>query len=114
MAQVYPFRAFRYNPALAPFDRVLTQPYDKISPAMQEKYYAADPHNLIPVEKARAYPADTPQNNVYTRAAAALEAWTRKSVVTQDPAPAFYPYTQDYTLPGPDESRTRRRFIGGG
>jgi len=38
---------YRYNPEIAPFDRVLTQPYDKISPAQQEKYYAADPHNLI-------------------------------------------------------------------
>ena len=47
MAQVFPFRAFRYNPALAPFERVLTQPYDKISPAMQEKYYAADPRNHL-------------------------------------------------------------------
>ena len=53
MAQVHPFRAFRYNPAIAPFDRVLTQPYDKISAAMQEKYYAADPHNLITLEKGR-------------------------------------------------------------
>src|SRR5260370_1202744 len=41
MALVYPFRAFRYNPARVAFDRVLTQPYDKISPALQEKYYAA-------------------------------------------------------------------------
>src|SRR3989441_6106778 len=114
MAQVYPFRAFRYNPALAPFDRVLTQPYDKISPAMQEKYYAADPHNLIPVEKGRAYPGDTPQNNVYTRAAAALEEWIRKSVVTQDPAAAFYAYTQEYSVPGTEERRTRRGFIGAG
>src|SRR5260370_11489439 len=114
MAQVYPFRAFRYNPALAPFDRVLTQPYDKISPAMQEEYYAADPHNLIPVEKGRAYPGDTPQNNVYTRAAAALEEWIRKSVVTQDPAAAFYAYTQEYTVPGTEERGTRRGFIGAG
>src|SRR5712691_6144682 len=114
MAQVYPFRAFRYNPALAPFDRVLTQPYDKISPAMQEKYYAADPHNLIPVEKGRSYPGDTPQNNVYTRAAAALEEWIRKSVVTQDPAAAFYAYTQEYTVPGAEERRTRCGFIGAG
>jgi len=81
MAQVFPFRAFRYNPANAPFDRVLTQPYDKISPAMQEKYYAADPHNLITVEKGRVYPGDTPQNNVYTRAAAAMEDWIRNNVV---------------------------------
>src|SRR5260370_5822399 len=100
MAQVYPFRAFRYNPAHAPFDRVLTQPYDKISPAMQEKYYAADPHNLIAVEKGRAYPSDTPQNNVYTRAAAAIENWIRDQIVGQDPATSFYSSTQTNPLPG--------------
>ncbi len=114
MAQVYPFRAFRYNPARAPFDRVLTQPYDKISPAMQEKYYAADPHNLIAVEKGRGYPDDTPQNDVYTRAAAALNDWIRENVVMQDPEPAFYAYTQEYTVPGTEERRTRQGFIGAG
>jgi len=114
MAQVYPFRAFRYNPERAPFDRVLTQPYDKISPAMQEKYYAADPHNLIAVEKGRAYPGDTTQNNVYTRAGAAIEDWIRNNIVLQDPAPSFYAYTQEYTVPGTEERRTRRGFIGAG
>ena len=114
MAQVYPFRAFRYNPERAAFDRVLTQPYDKISPAMQEKYYAADAHNLIAVEKGRTYPGDTAQNNVYTRAAAAIEDWIRNSVVVQDPAPSFYGYTQEYTVPGTEERRTRRGFIGAG
>jgi uncharacterized protein (DUF1015 family) len=114
MAQVYPFRAFRYNPARAPFDRVLTQPYDKISPAMQEKYYAADPHNLIAIEKGRTYPGDTPQNNVYTRAAAAIENWIRSNVVVQDPVPSFYSYTQEYTAPGTEQHRTRRGFIGAG
>jgi uncharacterized protein (DUF1015 family) len=114
MTQVYPFRAFRYNPERAPFDRVLTQPYDKISPAMQEKYYAADAHNLITVEKGHAYPGDTPQNNVYTRAAGAIEAWIRNQVVVQDSAPSFYSYTQEYTVPGKEERRMRRGFIGAG
>ncbi len=114
MAQVYPFRAFRYNPARAPFERVLTQPYDKISPAMQEKYYAADPHNLITVEKGRAFPGDTPQNNAYTRAAAALEDWIRNNVVMQDPAPSFYAFMQEYTVPGTEDRGTRRGFIGAG
>jgi uncharacterized protein (DUF1015 family) len=114
MAQVYPFRAYRYNPDYTSFDRVLTQPYDKISPAMQEKYYAADPHNLITVEKGRAFPSDSPQNNVYLRAAAAIQDWIRKSVVVQDPLPAFYAYTQEYTVPGTGQRRTRRGFIGAG
>jgi uncharacterized protein (DUF1015 family) len=114
MALVYPFRAYRYNPEVAPFDRVLTQPYDKISPAQQEKYYAADAHNLIAVEKGRTSPQDTPQNNVYTRAAAALEGWIAENAVKQDPAPAFYAYTQEFTVPESSARLTRRGFIGAG
>jgi uncharacterized protein (DUF1015 family) len=114
MAQVHPFQAFRYNPQRVPFERVLTQPYDKISASMQDHYYAADPHNLISVEKGRSDPTDTPQNNVYTRAGAALEDWIRESIVVQDPVPSFYAYAQEYTVPGTGEQRTRRGFIGAG
>jgi uncharacterized protein (DUF1015 family) len=114
MAQVHPFRAYRYNPAKVAFDRVLTQPYDKISPAMQEQYYAADPHNLITVEKGKTYGGDSPQNNVYTRAAGAIRDWTEKNVLVADPAPAFYGYTQEFTVPGTSQRMTRRGFIGAG
>jgi uncharacterized protein (DUF1015 family) len=114
MAKVFPFRAFRYNPAHAPFEHVLTQPYDKISPAMQDKYYAANPHNLITVEKGRVHPSDGPGNNVYTRAAAAIQEWIRSGIVAQDPEASFYGYTQEYTVPGTDERHTRRGFIGAG
>jgi uncharacterized protein (DUF1015 family) len=114
MALVQPFRAYRFNPSVAPFEKVLTQPYDKISPAMQEKYYAADPHNLIAIEKGRTQKDDTPQNNVYTRAAASLRTWIAEQVVQQDSAPAFYAYTQEYDVPGMSLRRTRRGFIGAG
>jgi len=114
MAKVFPFRAFRYNPAHAPFELVLTQPYDKISPAMQDKYYEANPHNLITLEKGRVYPTDAPENNVYTRAAAAIQEWIRSGIVAQDPAASFYAYTQEYTVPGSNQRKTRRGFIGVG
>jgi uncharacterized protein (DUF1015 family) len=112
MALVQPFRAFRYNPSVADFGNVLTQPYDKISPAMQEKYYAADPHNLIAIEKGRVLKDDNPQSNVYTRAAASLNSWIAEQVIQQDPAPAFYAYTQEYDVPDTSLRRTRRGFIG--
>ena len=114
MALVYPFRAYRYNPEIAPHQKVLTQPYDKISPAMQEKYYAADAHNLIAIEKGRTLPDDFPQNNVYTRAAASLNAWIKNGAVVQDAEPSFYAYTQEFTIPGTTLRRTRRGFIGAG
>ena len=106
MAQVFPFRAYRFNPELAPFDRVLTQPYDKISPERQAEYYAMHPQNLIAVEKGRVFPDDSPQNNVYSRATAKVDEWIRDRVVLQDPVPAFYAYAQEFTVPGSDEKRT--------
>jgi uncharacterized protein (DUF1015 family) len=114
MALVQPFRAYRYNPAVVSYDRVLTQPYDKITPARQEEYYAADPHNLIAIEKGRVHNDDTPQNNVYIRAAASLRSWIGEKVVQQDLAPAFYAYSQEFTVPGSSLRRTRRGFIGAG
>ena len=47
MASIYPFRAWRYNPSAVQLEDVVTQPYDKISPAMQEGYYQRSPYNLV-------------------------------------------------------------------
>ena len=114
MAQVFPFQAYRFRAEVAPYDRLLTQPYDKISPQRQAEYYDSHPHNLIAVEKGRAYPSDSAQDNVYTRAAAKVEEWIHNHIIAQDPAPAFYSYTQEFTVPGSAERRIRRGFIGAG
>ena len=73
MAEIQPFRAYRYDAKRVALKDVLTQPYDKISPQMQEKYYAASPYNLIPIEKGRTLEGDSPQNNVYSRAAQKIQ-----------------------------------------
>jgi uncharacterized protein (DUF1015 family) len=114
MAEIFPFRAYRYNPALADPAKVLTQPYDKIAPAMAEKYAAASPYNLIPIEKGKSLPSDTPADNVYTRAAKTLEDWIRAMVVVQDASPSLYAYFQEYTVPGTTERRLRKGFIAVG
>ena len=111
MAEIFPFRAYRYNAARVDPARVLTQPYDKITPALAEKYAAASPYNLIPVEKGKALPDDTPGNNVYTRAAKALEQWIRDGIVVRDAAPSVYAYFQEYTVPETRERRVRKGFI---
>ena len=72
MAEIFPFRAYRYNLERVKLADVVTQPYDKITPAMQEHYAAASPYNLIAVEKGKPSPTDSPADNVYTRAEEAL------------------------------------------
>jgi len=112
MAEIHPFRAFRYDTQRVKLADVLTQPYDKITAAMQDRYYAASPYNLIAVEKGRTLPDDTPQNNVYTRAAQKLDEWIADGILAQDSAPAIYVYAQDYAVPGAPEANARRTRLG--
>jgi uncharacterized protein (DUF1015 family) len=114
MAEIFPFRAFRYNAKRVELSKVLTQPYDKITPAMAEKYAAASPYNLIPVEKGKSLPDDATGNNVYTRAAKALEDWIWEGVIVRDETPSLYAYFQEYTVPRTSDRRTRKGFIAVG
>jgi uncharacterized protein (DUF1015 family) len=111
MAEIIPFRAYRYNADKVDLQKVLTQPYDKISPAMQEKYYTASPYNLIVVEKGKSEPGDAPGENVYTRAAEKLEEWIAAGVLAQDERPALYVYAQEFTDPLTSKKRTRTGMI---
>jgi uncharacterized protein (DUF1015 family) len=112
MATIYAFRAFRYNPekAGAPLDNLVTQPYDKIPLALQEKYYGLSPYNLVRLIRGKAEAGDN-GHNVYTRAAQWLEKWAQKGVLQQEAQPALYPYYQEYAVPGTQEKRVRKGFI---
>jgi len=111
MARIFPFRAYRYDASRFDLSRVLTQPYDKITPAMQERYYALDPHNLVRIEKGREEPGDSAQSNVYTRAAQTFDSWIREGVLCRDSVPSLYACSQEFTAPGTDQRRVRRGFV---
>jgi uncharacterized protein (DUF1015 family) len=111
MADIFPFHAYRYDSQRVRLADVLTQPYDKITPAMQERYARSSPYNLISVEKGQPLPADSAADNVYTRAEQALQQWIRDGVLLRDSSPGIYVYSQEYTVPGGAERRTRRGFI---
>jgi uncharacterized protein (DUF1015 family) len=111
VTEIFPFRAYRYNPTRVELAKVVTQPYDKITAAMQERYYALDPYNLIRIEKGREQPGATPENNVYTRAAGALEEWIEQGVLVRDPAPAIYIYFQSYQAPHGGARKVRKGFV---
>lgn len=111
MAEIQPFRAFRYNTEGVELKDVLTQPYDKITPAMQNRYYSANPANLIAVEKGKTFESDTAQDSVYTRAAVKLQEWITEKILVQDSAPGIYVYSQEYNVPGTTARRERIGFI---
>jgi uncharacterized protein (DUF1015 family) len=111
MADIHPFRAFRYNPQQVSPAQVVTQPYDKITPALQDRYYAASPYNLVRIILGRREEGDNPANNVYSRAAADFRDWRRQGILRQDSVPSVYAYSQRFTVPGSGVELERHAFI---
>jgi uncharacterized protein (DUF1015 family) len=109
MARLFPFRALRYDPSRVNMTDVVTQPYDKITPAMQQAYYDASPYNLIRVILGKHHPADNDTENVYTRAAATLTDWRAEGILKPEPEPALYGYSQTYSNPNQKEEILERR-----
>ncbi len=115
MAIIAPFRAWRYDAGKVPVQQVVTQPYDKITPEMQEAYYQANPYNLVRIILGKALPEDGKTANVYTRAAKSFQDWRRTGILRRDAEPSIYRYSQTFEVPagvaGAGESAERRGFI---
>jgi len=112
MATIFPFRAWRYSPATVRLDEVVTQPYDKITPAMQQAYYQSSPYNLVRIILGlpELFDADRGEN-VYTRAARDFQAWRDQGVLIQEKTPCIFAYSQCFKVPGSEETKERRGFI---
>src|SRR5947199_3742065 len=111
MAHIEPFRALRYDPARVALPSVVTQPYDKITPEMQDRYYAASPYNLVRIILGKQQAGDHPGENTYTRAAEFFGDWRRQGIFLQDTQPSVYVYSQRFAIPGGNREAERRGFI---
>lgn len=111
MARIFPFQPFRYTEKAGPLEKVVTQPYDKISPDMQARYLSSSPYNLVRIILGEKRDSDGEGDNPYTRAAAHLEDWIGQGVLAQESEPAIYPYFQEFTVPDTGERLVRKGFI---
>jgi len=108
MALIYPFCGFRYSrEKVGNLNLAVTQPYDKISPEMQQDYYRRSPFNVVRVTKNLEKDAD-PETN-YPDAAATFERWIAEGVLVPDPKPAIYAYYREYEVEG--EKQLQKGFI---
>jgi uncharacterized protein (DUF1015 family) len=112
MARIYPFTPLRYTPKAGPIENLVTQPYDKISPAMQSRYLSLSPYNLVRVILGERKPGDSESDNVYTRAARHLNDWIASGILARDADPALFAYFQEFTVPDTGERLVRQGFIG--
>jgi uncharacterized protein (DUF1015 family) len=111
MPLIEPFRALRYDPARVSIPQVVTQPYDKITPQMQDGYYAASPYNLVRVILGKEHASDHTGENRYTRAAEFFRDWRHQGIFLHDAQPSLYLYVQRFAVPGGTAELERRGII---
>ncbi|MBM3315104.1 DUF1015 domain-containing protein [candidate division WOR-3 bacterium] len=103
MADIRPFPGIRYNPAKAPnLDRVITQPYDKISPKMQAAYYEQDPLSFVRLILPKG---DSP----YVDSDRTCRDWLGSGTLVRDPRPAIYVLHEEFETGG--RRLTRRGMV---
>ncbi len=99
MAFIYPFKGFRYNKAVVgDIRRVVTQPYDKTTPSMQDAYYQNSPYNVVRITLNIEKREDV--ETKYADAGLTFRQWIAEKILEQDPRPAIYAYYQEYVVDG--------------
>lgn len=97
MVKIYPFNGVVYNKKrIKNLSKVVSPPYDVISPEMQDFLYESSDFNVVRLILGKEYPGDNEYNNKYVRAAASFEGWMRHGVLSKDEKPAIYIYEQKF------------------
>ena len=116
MARIYPFRALRYNPSRVRLEDVVTQPWDKITPSMQQAYYQRSPYNLVRIIlglpelfDGAPGPDGNGSSDIYSRAARDFADWRAQGVLSREKEPCIFAYSQRFTIPGSHDGTVERR-----
>jgi uncharacterized protein (DUF1015 family) len=99
MVDIRPFQAIRYTEQAGDPANLITQPYDKIDPAMQQEYYNRSPYNycrlILPLE-----------TNKYEIAQQRIQNWLHEGIMAKDKEPAVFVCRQEFKLDGDSCIRT--------
>ncbi|GAC1444140.1 MAG: DUF1015 domain-containing protein [Mycobacteriales bacterium] len=104
-----PFRALRFDPAVAGDLATLTSPpYDVIDADGVSALEAANDRNVVRLILPREPAADSSDTDRYASARATLDAWRAAGALRPDPAPALYVYEQA----DPTTGQAQRGLLG--
>ncbi len=104
MAEIRPFRAWRYNKKLLEnIDQLVSPLFDVVSDAQRESLYQ-NPLNSIHLSVSKG-------DGGFLEASRKLVSWKNDGIIVQDKLPSIYVYYQYFTLPESGEERIRKGFI---
>lgn len=94
MANVFPFRAWRFSAEAGDPATLVCPPYDIISEEQRKAYLTRNPHNIIRLELPREG-ADP-----YAEAGKTVKEWCEDGTLVRDDDAAFYVYDIDFDVNG--------------
>ncbi len=96
MANIFPFKGWRYNSELIDdLTKVIVPPYDVITPEEQEMLYNRSPFNCVRINLNRRHGKDQ-----YDNAAHHLQDWKSKGVLKHDDKESIYIISQSFEYKG--------------
>jgi len=111
MAELHPFRAWRYDVGqVGDLSDVVAPPYDVIDTAQQNQLYKQHPCNCVRLILNRDEPGDTSTDDRYARAAKFLRQWQQEGVLIREHEDSLYVYHQEFEWEG--RKYIRRGFLG--
>jgi uncharacterized protein (DUF1015 family) len=105
MAEIKPFKGLRYNSQKVKLEEVITEPYDRIPPALQEDYYRRNPYNVVRVILGKDDDPEHSEKDKYKRAKIYLNEWEKESLLIREDRDALYLYEQEFQVRGENKKR---------
>ncbi len=103
MADVRPLNALHYDlGVVGALEDVASPPYDVIDADQRAELLERSPFNAVAIDLPKPYGVSGPQeadDDPYAQAAETIEAWRKAGALIEDPEPAIWALTQDYTAP---------------
>ncbi len=100
MANIFPFRAWRFSDEAGELSTLVCPPYDIISEDQRKAYLTRNPHNIIRLELPREG-ADP-----YAEAGATVREWCADGTLARDNEVAFYVYDIVFEVNGEQKNIT--------
>lgn len=110
MANIKPFRGYRYNPEkVGNIGAVTSPPYHNISDEEKAELYELSEYNSIRLFSGKQLEGDNELNNRFTRSAQYLENWIKNDILKREGSPAIYMYEQSMEVY--DVQYSNRTFV---
>jgi uncharacterized protein (DUF1015 family) len=98
MAEIRPFKGIRYNTSKIKLEKIITEPYDRITPTMQEDYYQRSPYNVVRIILGKDDEPGDPEKDKYRRAKIYLDKWQEEGILSREDSEALYIYEQEFSV----------------